>query len=81
MAPEPPVIMTVRPSRRKDLKTLSSTCGLGALMDFRHVPFVPLVAILGAVELLNYRTDYVSKRNKNVDECRFAKCLKNKLLI
>jgi hypothetical protein len=32
--PEPPLIITVRPSRRNDLKILSSTGGLGARIDF-----------------------------------------------
>ena len=33
MPPAPPVIMTVRPSRRNCLKTLSSIGGSGALID------------------------------------------------
>ncbi len=51
--PEPPVMITVFPSRRKDLKILSLTGGLGALIDF-CVPLVPFVAIFRICLRENY---------------------------
>lgn len=42
--PAPPVMMTVRPSSRNCLNTLSWTGGFGALIDV--LPFVPFGAML-----------------------------------
>lgn len=44
MPPAPPVIMTVRPSSRNCLNTLSWTGGFGALIEV--LPFVPFEAML-----------------------------------
>lgn len=61
------MIITVLPSKRNDLKTLSSTGGLGARIDFR----VPFVVILDAERIWMWEDCLVNQERrfmKMIDE-------------